>query len=61
MAEDITTLSGPVEKIDGELVLRIPLDAGGVEFVGCSQGIATIEGGELEGSNPQMACGKTIH
>ena len=41
---DVTSLEGPVEKIDGRLVLRIPLDAGGAQFVGCTQGISEIEG-----------------
>lgn len=36
---DIISLQGPVESIDGKLMLRIPLDAGGAELVECSRGI----------------------
>ena len=43
-SSDVTFLEGPVEKIDGKLVLRIPLDAGGAQFVRCTRGISEIEG-----------------
>ena len=46
--DDITSLQGPVERIDGKLVLRIPLEAGGTEFVDCSRGISEIEGDFLK-------------
>jgi hypothetical protein len=42
--ENVTSLSGPVEKIDGKLVLRIPLEVGGNELVACSKGIGEING-----------------
>ncbi len=48
MDEDITFLRGPVEKIDGKLVLRIPLEAGGAEFIECSRGISEVEEGFLK-------------
>jgi hypothetical protein len=40
----MVSIGGPVEQIDGQLVLRIPLDAGGRELAECSRGIASIEG-----------------
>jgi hypothetical protein len=42
--EDFTYLEGPVEKIDGELVLLIPLEAGGDQLIECSRGISALEG-----------------
>ena len=44
----ITSLTGPVENIEDRLVLRIPLAAGGSEFVACSRGVGTVKGGFLE-------------
>jgi hypothetical protein len=41
---NVTTLTGPVENIDGKLLLRIPLDAGGSELVAASRGIGVVEG-----------------
>jgi hypothetical protein len=40
---EITSLNGPVEKIAGKLVLRIPLEAGGRELIECSRGISEID------------------
>jgi hypothetical protein len=42
--DNVTSLSGPVEKIDGKLVLRVPLEVGGKELVACSKGIGEING-----------------
>jgi len=42
--ENITSLQGPVEKIDGKLVLYVPLSAGGDQFIACSKGISEVEG-----------------
>lgn len=42
--DSVTSLEGPVEKIDGKLVLRIPLDAGGNQLVRCTRGISEIDG-----------------
>ena len=36
-----------MEKVDGNLVLRIPLAAGGEEFVECSRGVSEIKDGYL--------------
>jgi hypothetical protein len=40
----ITSLSGPVESLDGKLMLRIPLETGGRELVACSRGIGEVNG-----------------
>lgn len=45
--DEVASLQGPVEKIDGKLVLRIPLEAGGAEFVACSRGISEVKDGYL--------------
>jgi hypothetical protein len=44
----ITSLEGPVEKRDGELVLLIPLASGGSQLIECSRGIAEVEGEYLK-------------
>jgi hypothetical protein len=40
----VTSLGGPVELVEGELVLLIPLAAGGHELVPFTRGIGRIEG-----------------
>jgi hypothetical protein len=45
--DNVASLQGPVEKIDGKLVLRIPLEAGGDPFVECSRGVAEVKDGFL--------------
>ncbi|MFZ0882693.1 MAG: hypothetical protein WAN14_04795 [Candidatus Acidiferrales bacterium] len=45
--DEPASLRGPVEKIDGKLSLRIPLAAGGDEFVACSRGISEVKDGFL--------------
>lgn len=40
---DVTTLQGPVEKIDGKLALRIPLAAGGDKLIDCTRGISQVD------------------
>ena len=42
--EDVMSLEGPVLKINGELVLMIPLSAGGDELVDCSRDISELQG-----------------
>jgi len=44
----VTCLDGPVERIDGQLVLRIPLDAGGDDLHDVARGISRIDGDCLE-------------
>jgi hypothetical protein len=41
------SLQGPVEKIGEKLFLRIPLEAGGDEFIECSRGISEVKEGFL--------------
>jgi hypothetical protein len=41
---NVTSLQRLVENIDGKLMLRIPLAAGGRELVECSRGISEIDG-----------------
>ena len=55
--ENITSLKGSVEKIDDKLVLRIPLEAGGREFIECSRGISAIEGDYLKITIPEWMAG----
>ena len=38
--DEVRSLQGPIEKIDGKLVLRIPLEAGGDQFIDCTRGIS---------------------
>lgn len=41
---NVTSLQRLVENIDGKLMLRIPLAAGGRELAECSRGISEIDG-----------------
>jgi hypothetical protein len=41
---NVTSLQRLVENIDGKLMLRIPLAAGGSELVECARGIGEIDG-----------------
>lgn len=47
MSDNVTCLSGPVDLVDGRLVLQIPLGHGGDQFVAASRGIGVIVGDEL--------------
>jgi hypothetical protein len=42
--EGVTSLRGPVESIDGRLVLRIPLAAGGARLKRSARGISHVDG-----------------
>ena len=55
--ENVTSLQGPVEKIDGKLVLLIPLSAGGDEFIDCSKGIPELHGEYLKMVIPEWLAG----
>ena len=46
--EEVVQLEGPVLKVDGKLMLVIPLEEGGAEFVDCSRGISQVENGCLK-------------
>jgi hypothetical protein len=52
MSDKVTSLSGPVESVDGKLVLQIPLAAGGAQLVGASRGIGVVVDDYLEVSIP---------
>jgi hypothetical protein len=55
--EDVLSLEGPVLKINGELVLMIPLSAGGDELVDCSRGISELQGEFLKIVIPEWLAG----
>jgi hypothetical protein len=46
--QGVTSLGGPVEDLDGQLMLRIPLVAGGEALIECARGISRLNGGYLE-------------
>jgi hypothetical protein len=57
LSDEITSLTGPVEKIDGKLTLVIPLIAGGDRFIECSRGISQIQGEYLKIVIPEWLAG----
>ena len=54
---DVVSLEGPVEKVDGKLVLMIPLAAGADQFIDCSRGIAEVQGEYLKVVIPERLAG----
>ena len=44
MTDQPVSIEGPVELIDGELTLRIPLAVGGDKLASLARGIGTVEG-----------------
>lgn len=42
--ENVMALEGPVLKVNGELMLLIPLAQGGLELLECSRGISEVQG-----------------
>lgn len=54
---NVTSLQGPIEKIDGKLTLLIPLEAGGDQFIECSRGISEIQGEYLRITIPEWLSG----
>jgi hypothetical protein len=50
--EGVTSLKGPVELIRGQLILRIPLAAGGARLRRCARSISRVEGDFLEVTIP---------
>jgi hypothetical protein len=58
MSDEVTSLSGPVESIDGRLVLQIPLAAGGDRLVAASRGIGTVVEDCLQVSIPNWLAAK---
>ncbi len=55
--DDVTSLQGPVEKIEGKLILRIPLEAGGDQLIDCSRGVSEVEGEYLKIVIPEWLAG----
>jgi hypothetical protein len=55
--DDVTSLQGPIEKIDGKLTILIPLEDGGNQFIECSRGISEIEGEYLKITIPEWLSG----
>lgn len=45
--EDLVTLQGPIEELNGQLVLRIPLAAGGGVLSAVAKGISRVEAQDL--------------
>jgi hypothetical protein len=41
--EEVMSLEGPVLKVNGELLLLIPLEAGGLELIDCLRGISELQ------------------
>ncbi len=56
--DEIVSLSGPVELLDGELVLLIPLDSGGAVLSKAAKGISEIDGDFLKVKIPQWLATK---
>jgi hypothetical protein len=55
--EDEECLEGPVLKVNGQLMLLIPLSAGGSDLVECSRGISDVEGDFLKIVIPEWLAG----
>jgi hypothetical protein len=55
--KEVTSLEGPVVKMNGELALLIPLEAGGADLVECSQGLSEIVGEFLKIVIPEWLAG----
>ena len=45
--DELVALQGPVEVLDGQLVLRIPLGAGGDTLAAVAKGISRVEAEDL--------------
>ena len=55
--ENVMTLEGPVLKVNGELMLLIPLEDGGAELIECSRGISEVQGEFLKILIPEWLAG----
>lgn len=55
--ENEQCLEGPVLKVNGELMLLIPLSVGGADFVECSRGISEVQGEFLKIVIPEWLAG----
>jgi hypothetical protein len=55
--EEVVSWEQAVLKVNGELVLFIPLNAGGDELIECSRGISEVQGEFLKISIPGWLAG----
>lgn len=55
--KEATSLEGTVLKVNGELMLLIPLECGGAELVECSRGISEVHGESLKIVVPEWLAG----
>jgi len=55
--DEVMSLEGPVLKVNGELMLLIPLEDGGSELVECSRGISEVQGNFLKIVIPEWLAG----
>jgi hypothetical protein len=55
--EEVMSLEGPVLKVNGELLVLIPLEAGGLELIDCSRGISEVQGESLKIVIPEWLAG----
>ena len=55
--EEVKSLEGPVLKVNGELMLLIPLEDGGAAMVECSRGISEVQGEFLKIAIPEWLAG----
>ena len=55
--EEGKSLEGPGLKVNGEVVLIIPLSAGGEELMKCSRGISEVQGKFLKIVIPEWLAG----
>jgi hypothetical protein len=55
--DDVFSLRGPVELLDGKLTLVIPLEAGGDQLIDCSRGISEVHGENLKIVIPDWLAG----
>jgi hypothetical protein len=46
--EELVSLKGSVLKVNGQLILLIPLEGGGSELVECARGISEVQGEYLK-------------
>jgi hypothetical protein len=54
---NVMSLEGPVLKVNGELMLLIPLEDGGDKLVECSRGISEVQGEFLKIVIPEWLAG----
>jgi hypothetical protein len=55
--DNVTSLQGTVEKVEGKLVLLIPLNVGGDQFIACSKSISELQGEYLKVVIPEWLAG----